>query len=219
MLLGMPWGSIVALLAFVAVSFHLADGALARLRLRPFSAGLLCLSALFGRALPPVVLSPGFRLAAGVLIPLVLALLLLPHLEATGRRRTLVGGIAGGAAAGVLLEYLPNEPGMFVVELEYVLALAAGVTAFIFSHGSREGLAAGGLAGALHPLFYRWFGLLRSDFVPPAAGDGLSYDIAVLAALLAFLLAELGGETREQLQRRLPRGAASTGTTEMGEQR
>lgn len=178
-MLTLPWGSLALLLLTIAAWSRLLDGALKRLQMRPLTAGLFFALLLFGRGLPI-----SWGVGSGLVVPVVGGLLLGPS------PRTVGVSLFAATLGGTLLSLLPNEPGMFPLELEYLASLVIGASLFAGSRSPRAGLAGGLIAGGLQSAVAAFFARLQGG-PSTAVGAGLFFEVALVAALLSWGLTSL----------------------------
>jgi uncharacterized membrane protein len=198
-----PTGLIALIVVTVLVYFGLAQRVLDRLHLTDKQALVFLALMIVGayvnitlwRRPTQLVLNVG-----GGLVPLVLAGYILSR---AGTRRewlhaalaTLVTA-AGVYAAGRLL---PAEPGTMLLDPMYVYALIAGIVGYLAGRSRRGAFIAATVGVILADLAY--FIQLLATRTPgrTSIGGAGAYDTVVLSGLLAVLLAEVIGETREKL--------------------
>lgn len=203
----LPLGTILLLVLSLLVYFGLAHRLLDRMRLTDRQA-LFVLGALILGSFIDIPLSRG-RVevslnVGGALVPLGLAIYLLARAGTT--KEWVRAAVATVATAG-LIYYIggflmtndPNEPGMILDPL-YVYPLVAGVTAYILGRSRRAAFVAAtlGVLG-MDVIHYIWLSTTGTAGTVHFGGAG-AFDSVVFAGLVAILLAELFGETRERLQ-------------------
>lgn len=203
----LPIGTILLLVLSLLVYFGLAHRLLDRMRLTDRQA-LFVLGALILGSFIDIPLSRG-RIevslnVGGALVPLGLAIYLLSR---TGTTKEWVRAVVATVATSGLIYYIggflmtndPNEPGL-VLDPLYVYPLVAGVTAYLLGRSRRAAFVAAtlGVLG-LDVIHYIWLSTTGNAGSVHFGGAG-AFDSVVFAGLVAILLAELVGETRERLQ-------------------
>ncbi len=207
-----PVGIIILLIISILIYFGVAQRVLDRLRLSDKGA-LAVIAALIIGGFINIPLPRGPRLEAslnvgGGLVPLFLAGYLITQTETAKEKLRALGGVFATAGAvyltGILLGAEPES--MFLDPL-YVYPLVGGIVAYLTGRSRRSAFIAA-TVGILLVDVITYFRLLVTG-TPGAVliGGGGAFDAVVMAGLLAVLLAEFIGETREWLQG----GPAETG--------
>ncbi len=197
----LPVGSIALLIASVLVYFGLAQRLLDRMRLNDRIA-LLFLGAMFlGSYIPNIQITPllGINVGGG-LVPLGLALWLwFTADEAKEKWRAFWATLIGGSVIYAVTSYLPGDPSNMVVDPMYLYALLAGLVAYIIGRSRRASFIAGVLSVVLNDIIYAVQLSIQGYPGGTIIGGAGVFDTVIIAGLLAVLLAELVGETRERL--------------------
>ncbi|MBS3984247.1 MAG: DUF1614 domain-containing protein [Selenomonadales bacterium] len=200
-MLGLPVGLIALVIVTILIMSGVAQRVLDRMKMNDRTALMLVLAMLIGGFLPDLPLAPTLAInVGGGLIPIGISLYLFVTAgTAKERWRTVLATIATTAAIYLVSAYLPTEKHMLLDPI-YMFALIAGITAYLFGRSRRGSFIAGVLGVVLNDLIYG-IQLYIGPFegATTIGGTGI-FDTVVLAGLIAVLLAELVGETREKLQ-------------------
>jgi uncharacterized membrane protein len=202
--LRIPIGMIVLLFVSLLIYFGVAQRVLDRLKLSD-RAALVMVAALIIGGFINIPLPAGQNLEASVniggsIVPLILAGYLLTQTSPKEKLRALAG-IAGTAAAVYLTGLLVGaEPENMFVDPLYVYPVVGGLAAYLIGRSRRGAF----IAATLGILFIDVVSYVRqiSTGAPGAVliGGGGAFDAVVISGLLAVLLAEFIGESREWLQ-------------------
>jgi hypothetical protein len=198
----LPVGSITLLIALVLVYFGVAQRLLDRMRLTDRIALLFLGAMLVGSYLPPIPLSSRLGLnVGGGLVPIALALWLwFTADEAREKWRAFFATAIGSVVIYAATAYLPGDPQTMFLDPMYMYALLAGLTAYIIGRSRRASFVAGVLSVVVNDLIYATQLAVRGYPGRTVIGGAGVFDTVVVAGLLAVLLAELVGETRERLE-------------------
>jgi uncharacterized membrane protein len=203
----LPLGTIILVTLLFLVSFGLAHRLLDRMRLSDKGA-LAVLGALIVGSFIDIPLTRGNILVSlnvgGALVPVGLAGYLLYKAGTTKEWvRAIVATIVTAGAiyflGSVLMQGDPRDR-MTLLDPLYVYPLVGGLTAYLLGRSRRSAFVAATL-GVLSQDFIHLF-WLRSTGIPGTVniGGAGAFDSIVIAGLVAVLLAEILGETRERLQ-------------------
>ncbi|MDR7402930.1 MAG: DUF1614 domain-containing protein [Armatimonadota bacterium] len=205
---GFPLGMIVLVVVSLLIYFGLAQRALDRMQLSDRAA----LAVVAGMALGGFVNVPLSTGAVdvslnvgGALIPVGLAVYVLSRAGTAWERWRGVLAAAGTAVVVFLVNRFvfssdPWQTGTDLLDPIYVYPLVGGVTAYLISRSRRSAFIAAVL-GVLALDFYDLAYLLFTGTPGRVAiGGAGAFDVIVLAGVVAVLLAELVGESRERLQ-------------------
>ncbi|MGE5560773.1 MAG: DUF1614 domain-containing protein [Chloroflexota bacterium] len=200
-----PLGSVILVILGVSVYFGLVHGVLDRMRLNDRTALAAIMAIILGSFLTvPLVRGPN-QLAinvGGAVVPLIVGVYLIVTADtAAEKARALVGVVVTGAAVYAVGKIVPvDEPGVGFLDPLYIHALFAGTVGYLAGRSRRAAFIAGSmgtvLADLAHYLEVTARGLSRTNTVLGGAG---AFDATVVAAVLAVVLAEIVGETREYL--------------------
>lgn len=197
----LPVGAITLLIASVLVYFGVAQRLLDRMRLTDRAALLFLGAMLVGSYIPniPITAHLGINVGGG-LVPLALALWLwFTADEAKEKWRAFWATLIGSVVVYAATAYLPGDPQTMVIDPMYMYALLAGLTAYIIGRSRRASFIAGVLSVVVNDIVYAVQLALRGYPGNTVVGGAGVFDTVVIAGLLAVLLSELIGETRERL--------------------
>lgn len=199
-----PIGMIVLLFVSLLIYFGVAQRVLDRLRLSDRTA-LVMVAALVIGGFINIPLPAGPNLEAslnigGSVVPLILAGYLITRTSSKEKLRALAGVAATAAAVYLTGLLLGAEPENMFVDPLYVYPVVAGLVAYLIGR-SRRGAFIAATVGILLVDAVSYVSLMATG-TPGAVliGGGGAFDAVVIAGLLAVLLAEFIGESREWLQ-------------------
>lgn len=201
-----PIGPITLTILLVLIYFGLAERVLDRMRLTDRQA-LLLVGAMLVGSLFDIDLGPGLTVnLGGGVIPAGVALWLILTADRwyEGVRAVAAALVTATAVYLVGRLFPPGEPtelNLFSLDAQYLYGLTAGVVGYLAGRSRRSAFCAGVLGVMLADLAH-WAGYvadgLRQDLIVHVGGGGF-WDTTVVAGVLAVLVAELIGETREAL--------------------
>jgi uncharacterized membrane protein len=199
-----PIGVITLLVVAILVYFGVLHRVLDRMRLDDRTALLILLLMIVGSFFnltvlrrPPLVINLG-----GALVPIGIAVYLVATADTRRERvRGTAAAVVSGAAIYLAMKLLNPEEQTMVIEPIYFFALVAGLVGYL-SGRSRRSAFIGGMMGIVladiaHYVEISVRGIRAQTWV---GGAGV-FDSAVIAGLLAVVLAEVVGETREFMVR------------------
>lgn len=202
-----PIGIIALIVVSVLIFFGLAHRILDRLRISDKTA-LAVLAAIAVGSFIDIPITAG-RINASInigggLIPIALAVYLLAR---AGSGKELLRALLATAVTGVAIYYIGNvlmegDPGSpsYILDPIWIYPLVGGLLAYLAGRSRRAAFVAATL-GVLSLDIVNWVYLAttRTPGTVNIGGAG-AFDSIILAGLVAVLLAELIGETRERLQ-------------------
>lgn len=204
----MPVGPILLTILLVLVYFGLAERVLDRMRLTDRQA-LLILGAMLLGSFIAIDVAPGLSInLGGGVIPVGVATYLIVTADEwqESARAVAAAAVAAGAVYLVGVLFPPGEPtelNLFLLDAQYLYGLAGGLAGYLAGRSRRSAFCAGILGVAIsdvaHYLVYAR-DLTRTDIAVVIGGGGF-WDTMMMAGVLAVLLAELIGETREAVHR------------------
>ncbi|KAF0195517.1 MAG: hypothetical protein FD169_1330 [Bacillota bacterium] len=201
-MLGLPVGLIALVIVTILILSGIAQRVLDRMKMNDRTALILVLGMLVGGLLPDLPMTRSLAInVGGGLIPIGISIYLLLSAGTSKERwRTLFATVITTGVVYFVAAYLPTEPENMALDPVYTFALIAGITAYLFGRSRRGSFIAGVLGVVFNDLIYG-IQLLRAGFEGQTTIGGAGiFDTVVLAGLIAVLLAELVGETREKLQ-------------------
>ncbi|HWI64677.1 MAG TPA: DUF1614 domain-containing protein [Symbiobacteriaceae bacterium] len=202
----MPIGPILLTVLLVLIYFGLAERVLDRMRLTDRQAMLLVFAMLIGSPFD-LELAPGLtiNLGGGVVPFGVAAYLIMTAGTAVESARAIVSAVVTTVAVYYIGRWFPpgepTELNLFFLDAQYLYGLTAGLVGYMAGRSRRSAFCAGVL-GVIFSDLAHYLGYLAAGFRPDLTvrvGGGGFWDTTVVAGVLAVLLAELIGETREAL--------------------
>lgn len=202
--MSLPIGMITLLVMGVLIYFGLAQRILDRMRLTDKQALVFIAAIIVGSfidipiAAAPIAVSVN---VGGALLPAVLALWLIAKAGAAKERvRAMLAAVLVAIAVWLGSRYLPYEPENMFLDPKLIYGIAAGLIAYIAGR-SRRSAFIGAVLGIVISDVVHYFTLL-SLAVPGSTdiGGAGAFDVVIIAGLVAVMVAELVGETREKLQ-------------------
>jgi len=201
-MLGLPVGLIALVIVSILIVSGIAQRVLDRMRMNDRTALLLVLAMLIGGFLPDLPLTRTLSInVGGGLIPIGISAYLFASAGTSKERiRTLLAIAVTTVVVYLVSAYLPTEPENMVLDPVYAFALIAGITAYLAGRSRRGSFIAGVMGIVLNDLVYG-IQLMSLNFQGQTTIGGAGmFDTVVLGGLIAVLLAEFVGETREKLQ-------------------
>jgi uncharacterized membrane protein len=199
----MPIGVIALIITAILVYFGLAQRVLDRMRLTDRAAlGIIALLVAGSFVNIRLLARPVELLVnlGGAVVPLGVAVYLIATAdEAVEKVRGTLAAVITGLAVYASTKVLnPEEQTMFIDPV-YVFAIIAGIVGYLAGRSRRSAFIAGTAGLVLADLFH--FTELSLRRLPGRTwlGGAGAFDSVVIAGLLAVLLAEVVGETRERL--------------------
>ena len=202
----LPIGPITLTILLVLIYFGLAERVLDRMRLTSRKALLLVAAMLVG-SLFDLDLAPGLTInLGGGIFPLGVAIYLMVTAETRheSRRTGTAALVTAGAVYLVGRLFPPGEPtelNLFFLDAQHLYAVTAGLVGYTAGRSRRRAFSAGVfgviLADLAHYFASIWDETARNLAVQ--VGGGGFWGTTVVAGVLAVLVAELIGESRESL--------------------
>lgn len=206
-----PLGLIVLIVVSLLVFFGVAQRALDRMRLSDKGALAVILAIIVGSFINIPI--PGLRVpmqinVGGALVPVALAIYLLAK-AGTGKEisRALIASVLTGVAIWFTSTRFmsglrePAGGSLNFIDPLYVFPIIAAIIAYVAGR-SRRSAFIGATLGVILWDVANYFYLLRNNAtnVTKSIGGAGAFDSIVISGILAILLADLIGETRERLQ-------------------
>jgi uncharacterized membrane protein len=198
----MPTGYILLIIVAILIYFGLAERLLDRMRLTDRAALIFIAAMVVGSFLPNIPLGKEFSInIGGGIIPLLLVGYLIFTADTGAEKvRAIGGGIGAALVIYIVGKILPPEPGAMFLDPIYVNAIIAGSAGYLLGRSRRGAFCAGILGIILNDVFYFFEVLYTGTRGGTAIGGAGIFDTIVISSLIAVLLAEVVGETREKLQ-------------------
>jgi uncharacterized membrane protein len=194
-------GLIILLAVALIIYFGFAHRALDRLRLNDRTALLFLIAMIVGGFLPDIPLGRSLSInVGGGIIPLILVGYLWSKADKPETSRSIVAVIITAAVVYATMKIMPLEPTYnFFLDPLYLIALIAGLLAYILSRSRRGAFIAGTLAIIINDLLARVENIFAGITAPVSIGGAGAFDAVVIAGFIALGLAELAGETLERV--------------------
>lgn len=200
----MPIGMIMLLVIGVLVYFGVVHRILDRMRLTDKQALLLIGAIIIGSFIDiPIMRSPlqvSINLG-GAILPAFLSIWLIIKADETAERvRAVMAVVLVALSVYIGTLYLPYEPENMFLDPKLIYGLSAGVIAYLAGR-SRRSAFVGGVLGIIVSDLVHMITLLRIGVGGTTnIGGAGAFDVVVVSGIVAVMLAELVGETREKLQ-------------------
>lgn len=203
-MINMPLGMILLLVVSVLVYFGLAQRILDRMRMTDKQALLFIAGIIIGSFIDiPLMRSPMSVTinVGGALLPILLCIYLITKADETAERiRAITAAILVAAAISLGSRYLPYEPENMFLDPKIIYGLSAGLIAYLAGRSRRSAFIGGVLGVVLsdivHIVTLSGLGLPGTTSI----GGAGAFDVTIIAGMVAVMIAELVGETREKLQ-------------------
>jgi uncharacterized membrane protein len=202
--MNMPIGMIILLVVGVLVYFGVAHRILDRMRLTDKQALLFIAAVIVGSFIDiPIMRAPVevTMNVGGALLPILLSIWLIFKADETAERvRAILAAILVAAVVSLGSRYLPYEPENMFLDPKIIYGISAGLIAYLAGRSRRSAFVGGVL------------GIVLSDIVHMVTIIGLgipgttdiggagAFDVVMIAGIIAVMVAELVGETREKIQ-------------------
>jgi uncharacterized membrane protein len=203
-MMGLPVGMIVLLVVGVLIYFGLAQRILDRMRMTDKQALMFIAAIIIGSFIDiPIMRSP-VQVSinvGGALLPAILAIWLIFKADETAERvRAVVASILVAGAVMLGSMYLPYEPENMFLDPKLIYGLAAGLIAYIAGRSRRSAFIGGTLGIILSDIAH--FATIYRAGIPGTTdiGGAGAFDVVIISGIVAVMIAELVGETREKIQ-------------------
>lgn len=202
--MSMPLGMIALLVIGTLVYFGLAQRILDRMRLTDKQALLFIGAMIVGSFIDIPIMREPVELTinvGGALIPAALAIWLIFKADETAERvRAIVASVLVAVSVWLGSRYLPYEPEDMFLDPKLIYGITAGIIAYLAGR-SRRSAFIGGVLGIVLSDIVHMITLLNAG-IPgrTAMGGAGAFDVTIIAGIVAVMVAELVGETREKLQ-------------------
>ncbi|HWR45273.1 DUF1614 domain-containing protein [Sporomusa sp.] len=203
-MMNMPLGMILLLVVSVLVYFGLAHRILDRMRMTDKQALLFIAGIVVGSFIDiPIMRSP-MQITinvGGAVLPILLSIYLIFKADETAERvRAIVASLLVAGAVSLGARYLPYEPENMFLDPKLIYGLSAGLIAYLAGRSRRSAFIGGILGIVLSDIIH--IVTLSGLGIPgtTAIGGAGAFDVTIIAGLVAVMIAELVGETREKLQ-------------------
>ena len=203
-MMNMPLGMILLLVVSVLVYFGLAQRILDRMRMTDKQALLFIAGIVVGSFIDiPLMRSPMEITinVGGALLPILLSIYLIVKADETAERvRAITASVLVAVAISLGSRYLPYEPENMFLDPKLIYGIAAGIIAYIAGRSRRSAFVGGVLGVVLSDIVH--ISTLSGLGIPgtTSIGGAGAFDVTIIAGIVAVMIAELVGETREKLQ-------------------
>lgn len=201
----MPIGMITLIIVAVLIFFGIAQRILDRMRLTDKQALAYIALTIIGSFINIPILRGPVEISinvGGAVMPILLVIYLLFRAgTAKERFRAILASVVAGAVVSIVPRITPiQEPSGFFMDPSYFYAIVSGIVAYLVGRSRRSAFIAGTM-GIIIGDFVHLFQLYYSG-IPGRAdiGGAGAFDTTVIAGIVAVMIAELVGETRERLQ-------------------
>lgn len=201
----MPIGMITLVIVAVLIFFGIAQRILDRMRLTDKQALVYIALIIIGSFINIPILRGPVEVSinvGGAVLPILLVAYLL-YRAGTGKERirAVIASVVAGAVVSIIPRITPiQEPSGFFMDPTYFYAIVSGLVAYLVGRSRRSAFIAGTM-GIIIGDFVHMFQLFYGN-IPGRAdvGGAGAFDSTVIAGIVAVMIAELVGETRERLQ-------------------
>ncbi len=198
----MPMGVILLVILEIIIYFGFAERMIRRMGLNKTALLIFFGLMIVGSFIDiPISSSPLITInLGGAVVPVTLAIYILSKADKKVEViRALVAALLAGTAIFALTQFYRFEEGHTLIDTNYLFPIVSAVIAYLIGRSRKEAFVAGTLGFLIYDLIH----VIRITFggVPGEAdiGGAGAFDSIVLGGLLAVLLVELIGESRERL--------------------
>ncbi|AIF51572.1 DUF1614 domain-containing protein [Pelosinus sp. UFO1] len=202
--MNMPIGMIMLLVVGVLVYFGVAHRILDRMRLTDKQALLFILAVIAGSFIDIPLMRTPVDVSinvGGALLPALLSIWLIFKADETAERvRAILAAILVAAAVSLGSRYLPYEPENMFLDPKIIYGVSAGLIAYLAGRSRRSAFVGGALGIVLSDIVHL-VTLMRLGIAGTTnIGGAGAFDVVLIAGIVAVMVAELVGETREKMQ-------------------
>lgn len=202
--MNMPFGMITLVIVAVLIYFGVAQRILDRMRLTDKQALLFIAAVIAGSFINiPLMRSP-VQLTinvGGALLPLLLSIWLIAKADETSEKiRAVVASLLVTFTIYLGSRYLPYEPENMFLDPKLIYGLSAGIIAYLAGR-SRRSAFIGGVLGIILSDIVHMITIINAGIPGTVSiGGAGAFDVVMIAGIVAVMIAELVGETREKIQ-------------------
>ncbi|NLZ93851.1 MAG: DUF1614 domain-containing protein [Firmicutes bacterium] len=199
----MTFGMLVLVAVAIVIYLGTAQRVLDRLRLTDRAALLFVGAMVVGGFLPDIPLSDNVSInIGGGIIPLILAVyLIIKAGTAKEKIRAILAALVSSVAVYAAMKILPTEPTYnSYLDPLYIFTIIAAVVGYLAGRSRRSAFIAGSMGLLLTDIYSRLEIALRGGSGNMVIGGAGVFDAVVIGGILALLIAEVFGETRERIQ-------------------
>lgn len=200
----MSGGMILLVVVAVLILMGLGHRVLDRLRLSDKAAIAILIAIVVSTIFIPnieITENVSFNVG-GFIIPMGLAIYLFIKAE-TGKEkiRSIIGALGAGIAIYLVQRYvLPAEPEKLPIDPNYVYPVVGAIIAYALGRSRRGAFIAGVVGVVISDLIQLILNNINNIPAPTRFGGAGGVDTTVITGILAVIIAEIFGETRERLQ-------------------
>ncbi len=198
----MPLSYIILMIVSILILLGFAHRVLDRLGLSDMAALVFIIAIIVGSFIPDVKLTHLLSInIGGAIVPLILSIYVFLKADSKGERaRSVLGFMISGIIVYLLGIYLPAEPASIIIEPIYVYAIVCGLVSYAIGR-SRKAAFISGVMGMIVSDLIQWSSnMIRGIPGTIRIGGAGFLDAVVISPIIAVLLVELIGETREKIQ-------------------
>ncbi len=202
--MSLPVGMIILLVVGVLVYFGIAQRILDRMRLTDKQALMFIAAVIVGSFIDIPLMRAPVELSVnvgGAILPATLAVWLIAKADETGERvRAVLASLLVAVAVMLGARYLPYEPENMFLDPKLIYGITAGLIAYLAGRSRRSAFIGGTLGIVLSDIAH--FVTLYRTGIPgtTSIGGAGAFDVVMIAGIVAVMVAELVGETREKAQ-------------------
>ncbi len=200
----MPIGMIILIIVSILIFMGLAHRVLDRLRLNDKTALAIIIAIVLSSIfIPDINLTQNLSInVGGFIIPAALAIYLFIMADTKKEKgRALIATLVAGLTIYLAQRYiLPAEPEAQFIEPNYVYAILAAIIAYVLGRSRRGAFIAGVMGVVLSDIVQGLINWINNNPTPVRLGGAGGADTTIIAGVLAVILAEIVGETREKIR-------------------
>jgi uncharacterized membrane protein len=202
--MNMPFGMIALVVVAVLIYFGVAQRILDRMRLTDKQALLFIAAVIAGSFINIPLLKSPLELSinlGGALLPFLLSVWLIAKADETSEKiRAVIASILVAVTVYLGSRFLPYEPESMFLDPKLIYGLSAGLIAYIAGR-SRRSAFIGGVLGIVLSDIVHMVTIINAGIPGTVSiGGAGAFDVVMIAGIVAVMIAELVGETREKLQ-------------------
>ncbi|MDI6602396.1 MAG: DUF1614 domain-containing protein [Thermoanaerobacteraceae bacterium] len=198
----LPLSYIILMVVSVLILIGFAHRVLDRLGLSDTAALVFIIAIVAGSFIPDISIHPLLSInIGGAVIPVILAGYVFFQANDNAEKvRSILGCTISGIAVFMLGIYLPDEPASVIIEPMYIYAIACGLISYIIGRSRKAAFISGELGIIISDLIQWIVNMVRGIPGTIRMGGAGFMDAVILSPIIAVLLVEIIGETREKLQ-------------------
>jgi len=202
--MNIPIGMMTLLVVGVLVYFGIAHRILDRMRLTDKQALLFIAAIIVGSFIDIPLMASPVEVSinvGGALLPMLLSFWLIVKADETAEKvRAILATILVAAAVSLGSRYLPYEPENMFLDPKIIYGISAGMIAYLAGR-SRRSAFIGGVLGIVLSDIVHMITIMRLGIAGTTdIGGAGAFDVVIISGIVAVMVAELVGETREKIQ-------------------